>query len=306
MRCLSYIMPVIPLILASSACVQKPEQMSGPTIGSLDIIADESIRYIVEQEEEIFERTYKHANLDITYMPEFDMYKRFMSDSIRMIITTRTLTNDELEYFDQRQSHPVTTEFATGALAFITNKNNRDTTFTYEGIMEMMRDSSEGKLFVIENAKSGISREIMALLKTPSLPPHFYAFQSKQEVVDYLEGHDNAIGIVDWSEISDSDNPGAQKMLEEVDLVGISRPLDSIQYGFVKPYQYNLQDDKYPFTRDLYMISRTGKNDVGSGFASFVAGDIGQRIILKSGLLPKFQSERILEIRTTSEIEVVK
>lgn len=280
--------------------------MTGPTIGSIDIIADESIRYIIEQEEEVFEQTYKHANLNITYMPEFDMYRQFMSDSIRLIITTRTLTDEELDYFDQRQSHPVTTVIATGALAFVTNRTNRDTAYTYEGIIEMMRDSSKGKLFVVENARSGIAREIMALLDTASLPSHFYAFQSKQEVVDYLDSHDNAIGIVDWSELSDSDNPDAKELLDEVNLLAISRPLDSVQYGFVKPYQYNLQDDKYPFTRELYIISRTGKNDVGAGFASFVAGDIGQRIILKSGLLPKFQSERILEIKTTSDIEVVE
>lgn len=302
MRFVSYMM----FTLIAAGCVQKPETMSGPTIGSLDIIADESIRYIIEQEEEVFEETYKHADLDITYLPEFDMYREFMSDSVRMIVTTRTLTEEELEYFDQRQSHPVTTSFATGALAFITNSTGTDTAFTYEGIMEMMRNPGTGKLFVVENARSGISREVMSLLDTTALPSHFYAFQSKQEVVDYLRGHDNAIGIVDWSEISDSDNPNAKAMLSEVNLLAISRPLDSVQHGFVKPYQYNLQDNKYPFTRELYIISRTGKNDVGSGFASFVAGEIGQKIILKSGLLPKFQSERILEIRTTSDIEVVE
>jgi hypothetical protein len=38
--------------------------------------------------------------------------------------------------------------------------------------------------------------------------------------------------------------------------------------------------------RDLYIINCQGYSGLGMGFASFVAGDIGQRIILKSGLLP--------------------
>ena len=36
-------------------------------MGSLRILADESIKDIVEQEEEIFERFYPYARLDITY-----------------------------------------------------------------------------------------------------------------------------------------------------------------------------------------------------------------------------------------------
>lgn len=294
------------LISLLTACINKPEEMVGPTIGEMDIIADESIRYIVEQEENIFERTYKHARLNISYLPEFEMFRKFMEDSIKVIMTTRSLTKEELDYFDQKQSHPIQTTIATGALAFITNKNVRDTAYTYEAIISMMKDSTAGKLFVIEDPKSGITGEIMRLTDTTALPPHIYALDSKMEVIDYVHTHDNAIGIIDWSEISDSDHQPAKEILNSVNLLGFSRPLDSLQHGFLKPYQYNLQDRKYPFTRDLYIISRTGRTDVSSGFASFIAGEIGQRIILKSGLLPKYQDERILEINNTSDIKVIK
>ncbi len=280
--------------------------MEGPTIGTLSIVADEGIEYIVSQEEDIFERTYKHATLNITYMPELEMFRHFMSDSVRVIMTTRPLSGEEIDYFEQKNSHPRQTAFATSALAFITPKTTEDTTFTYEQMITMFRDSAAGKIFVIENAKSGISNEIMRVANLDELPSHFYAFDSKQEVIKYVQEHDNAIGIVDWSDISDSDSSEAKEILNTIHLAAISRPVDSIQHGYLRPYQYNLQDRKYPFTRDLYIINRTGKNDVGAGFASFVAGEIGQRIILKSGLLPKYQDERILEINTTSDIKVIK
>jgi hypothetical protein len=45
---------------------------------------------------------------------------------------------------------------------------------------------------------------------------------------------------------------------------------------------------------------------VGIGFASFIAGEIGQKIILKAGLLPRYQSERVLEIGPVEDIKVVK
>jgi phosphate transport system substrate-binding protein len=125
-------------------------------------------------------------------------------------------------------------------------------------------------------------------------------------VLDYVNRDDRAIGIIDYSAISDSDEPYTKRVLAEATLLGISRPADSTQFGFVRPYQYNLQDRKYPFTRDLYVISKSGKTDVGIGFASFIAGEIGQKIILKAGLLPRYQSERVLEIGPVEDIKVVK
>ncbi len=288
------------------ACVKKPEKMVGPTIGSLDIVSDVNMKYIVEQEENIFERTYKYATLNITYTSEYDMIQKFMSDSVKAIMATRALTQEELDFFDKKQMHPRQYAFATGALAFISNKNPTDSTFSYEEIVNMWKDGTQGKLFVIEDAKSGITQEVLRLADATKLPEHFYALASKQEVIDYVITHDNAIGIVDWSDISDSDNQIGKEMLNKIMLLGISRPLDSIQHGFLKPYQYNLQDRLYPFTRDLYFITNTGKNDVGTGFAFFISGEIGQKIVLKTGLLPKFQSERVLELTSSPDIKVIK
>jgi phosphate transport system substrate-binding protein len=285
---------------------RKQENMIGPTMGTIDIVADESIRYIVEQEENIFERSYKYAQVNITYMPEADMIEQFMKDSTRVIMTVRPLTEEEVKYFENKNSYPRQTAFATSALAFLVSQNAPDTAFTYEDMISMFKDDDKGKLFVIENAKSGISNEIVQLINVEKLPKHFYALNSKREVIDYVIAHENAIGIVDWSDISDSDNQDAKELLEKTEIVGITRPADSIQQGFIKPFQYNLQDRIYPFTRDLYIITTTGKSDVSTGFASFVSGDIGQKIILKSGLLPKYQTERIIEIRNSADIKVVK
>ncbi|MDQ3017526.1 MAG: substrate-binding domain-containing protein [Bacteroidota bacterium] len=286
--------------------MKKPENMVGPTIGHLDILADESLRYIIEQEEDIFEKTYKYADIEIHYLPEYDLFKRFMTDTFKSAIISRALTGDERQYFITNGVTPREYAFATSALAFITNENPKDTAFTYEQILELWNNTESGKIFVIENAKSGIAYEVMRLLNTTNLPSHFYALKDKKEVIQYLQAHDNAIGIVDWSDISDSDNPDAKNILSGVNLLGISRPVDSIQNGFIKPYQYNLQDRQYPLTRDLYFISTTGMSDVGMGFATFIAAEIGQKIILKAGLLPKYQFERIIEMGSTKDIKVVK
>ncbi len=280
--------------------------MTGPTIGKLNILADENLKYIIEQEEDIFERTYKYADVNIHYLPEFELVKTFMDDSFKTAIISRALTNEERQFFIDRGVTPREFPFATSALAFITSGQPKDTAYTYEQMMLFWKTPESGKIFVIENAKSGIAYEVMRLLETNTLPSHFYALKDKNEVIKYLSEHENAIGIVDWSDISDSDNANAKNIMAGVNLLGISRPVDSIQNGYIKPYQYNLQDRQYPLTRDLYFISTTGMSDVGMGFATFIAAEIGQKIILKAGLLPKYQYERIIEIGETEDVKVIK
>jgi len=294
------------LLLPALSCVRKTEQMEGPTMGTIAIIADETMKDIVQQEEEIFERNYQYAHLNIQYASEHDVVDAFLKDSTRTIMINRPLTAEEKNYFTEQHANPRQIIFATGAIAFIKNRKATDTTYVYEDLLHRFKDDTGSTVFVLENAKSGISQEILKLLQQDQLPKHFYALNTKQEVLDYVDAHDNAIGIVDYSDISDSDSAFTKEVLSKIHLLGITRPADSTQVGFVQPYQYNLQDRKYPFTRDLYFISKTGREDVGIGFASFICGEIGQKIVLKAGLLPKFQSERNIELNYTNDIKVIK
>ena len=69
------------------------------------------------------------------------------------------------------------------------------------------------------------------------------------------------------------------------------------QNDFFAPDQNNIAEGKYALAREIYIVNCQGFSGLGMGFASFVAGDIGQRIILKSGLLPYKVPPRKLSIR---------
>jgi phosphate transport system substrate-binding protein len=49
--------------------------------------------------------------------------------------------------------------------------------------------------------------------------------------------------------------------------------------------------------RNLYLVNCEGGPGPGTGFTSFVAGERGQRIVLKSGLLPDSIPSREVIIR---------
>jgi hypothetical protein len=116
------------------------EDVEGVTVGTLNIIADESMRDIVEQEEEIFERIYKYAHLNIRYMSSHDVFQYFLEDSVRAIMTTRAMHPNELDYLYQQQALPRQYLFATGAIAFVANKQTKDTTYLYEEMISALKN----------------------------------------------------------------------------------------------------------------------------------------------------------------------
>jgi phosphate transport system substrate-binding protein len=56
--------------------------------------------------------------------------------------------------------------------------------------------------------------------------------------------------------------------------------------AYFKPSQESLVLKQYPLSRGLYIINCTSKVGLAMGFAKFLGSQVGQRIILKSGLLP--------------------
>ena len=89
-----------------------------------------------------------------------------------------------------------------------------------------------------------------------------------------------------------------KKALENITVLSVK---DKGSNEYVYPSQENLGNRKYPLARVLYIINCQGYDGLGIGFASFIAGETGQRIILKSGLAPMREPSRNISIRNKIE-----
>ncbi len=299
---------LIVLILIWSGCSSPNPKESTPTTGIISILCEEGLRSIIEQEEDLFERNYPNANVEIQYLPSNQIFNNFINDTSEIIIASRMLSDEEKNYLGKSKNlHPREFPFAVSAVAFVTSLQSKDTTITYEDVMHSLKaESQTQKIFVIENTQSGIPEYLMTKAAINKLPSNFYAQNSLKDVTEYIKTHIGSVGIIDWTSIADSDDPYSKKILSEIRLIKVLPPSNSKFKKFVEPYQYNLQDDQYPFTKTLYCISRSAKSDLGLGFASFITGEIGQKIILKAGLLPIYQTDRWVEIKSGNDPKVIQ
>ncbi len=280
---------------------KKGRPLSSPTSGHTTIVADESLRPLVEAQVDVFNNTYKKAHLDAVYLPEIDAMDLFMKDSVQIAIVTRPFTQEEFAYFKQIKISADTTTVATGAVALIVNPANKDTVISVDQIRKILKGeirtwnelggrSRNGIEIVFDNAKSSLVRFLKdSIAKVDTLPANCYAVENNEEVVKRVASNVNALGLigVEWV----SDDPVSNTFLKQVKVMGVSG--DSIPF---KPYQAYMALKYYPLMRRIYVLNRETRHGLGHGFASFFAGPTGQRIVLKSGLLPKTMPVRIIQV----------
>jgi phosphate transport system substrate-binding protein len=278
-----------------------------PTRGNIKIGVDESYQLLLDTEIYTFQSIYKYAKINPIYTNEQEVLELFLKDSLRNIVINRPLNDKEKEYLNSQQYIPRATKLAYDGLAFIVNPQNPDSFLTYFQLKKIFTGENDSwkKInksspypdikVVFDNRKSGNVRYLLDKFSIKdTLPVYCQAVSSNEEVVNYVEKHMNAIGVVSVNWISDKHDSISHTFLSKIRVVAVSPVYD--EQNFVKPYQAYIADQTYPFVREVYYISRETFSGLGTGFASFIAGDQGQRIILKSKLVPATMPIRFVKV----------
>ncbi|MBC7654476.1 MAG: substrate-binding domain-containing protein [Oligoflexus sp.] len=282
-------------LLISLSCRQQTisDSTNEITYGKAMMVADESLYPIIDDEYQIFSNNYKRAQINIVYKPLNDALELFLNDSINVAILPRKLTEKEAKYYEDKKIIVRYTKFAIDGIAIITGKSNQDSLITINELKSALSGSyKKNTPIVFDNPKSSTIEYLMKLTGVNSFPKNVYALKSNKEVIKYIVNNPNAIGIVSvaWMKRPTPDIAEDVKKLKFIAVKGEGNTYE-------KPTQSNLKVNNYPLIRDLYIINCQGKAGLGTGFASFVASELGQRIILKSGLAPDSLPSRQIRIR---------
>ena len=274
--------------------------------GSIWIVADDAFKPFVDQEIKIYEMVYQGTKINVKYETEDSVFTDLMKyDTLRLAITARALTKQEMDYFHSKTYEPEEVKIATDAMALIVNNSNPDSIFTLSTIKDILsgKDSTWalvneknklGKVTVVfDHENSSNSRYIHdSILKGQKFPSYCFAVHNNAQVIDYVNKHEGSIGVVGVNWISDTYDSTVMKFLSQVRIAAISKAKDSTSY---QPYQAYMKMNQYPLCRDVYIIKTEPRLGLGTGFTAFVAGEKGQRIILKAGLLPTVIPTRIVK-----------
>ena len=263
--------------------------------GNATLLVDATLMPVMEDQVQIFESRYE-ATIKINAQSETEVIQSLVKDTSSIAVLSRKLNADEMKIFANRKIIPKITPFAIDAVALITNKNSNDTLVNIRDVIDFMNGNSSPKIkgLVFDNPNSSTVRYMNTLAGLTSIPQKgVFSFGTNNEVIKFVSQNEGMIGVVGLNWLTQP-RPEMQPYVDKVAVLSVK---GKNQNDFYAPDQNNIAEGKYPLARELYIVNCQGFSGLGMGFASFVAGDIGQRIILKSGLLPYKVPPRKLSIR---------
>jgi phosphate transport system substrate-binding protein len=290
-------------ILGSCKRKHPQQQAAAPTdtqiSGTVAIAADESFQPILDQELFVFKGLYTEAKPRVKYGTENAVLNSLLSDSVRVAIMARELNADEVKVLANRTLRPEAYCFAIDAVVLIVNNASNDTTMTVREIKDMLNGrAKQDANIVFDNPNSSLVRYLKDFSGNKDLKQkNIFALKTNKDVITYVSQHPNAIGIVGfgWLVEPDADYEQAANNVKVVAVKDESNK--KAPNEFFKPSQSTLALKEYPLSRRLYMINCTGNpTGLGTGFENFLTSQRGQRIILKSGLLPDSLPQREINV----------
>jgi phosphate transport system substrate-binding protein len=152
---------------------------------------------------------------------------------------------------------------------------------------------------VFDNPKSSTVRyAIDSICIGEKISEELNAQKTNEEVINYVSKTPNAIGVigVNWLDnVNDTTNMSFNKAIRVMSVSSQDKASPEDSY---KPFQAYLYYGNYPLSRSIYIILNDPKGSLPSSITNFMTSDRGQRIILKTGLVPATQPIRIVSVKT--------
>lgn len=303
----------IMLMSGLTGCLKYEKKANSHTTGTTTLVCDNTFENIMAQEIDVFEYQYPDAHILARYATQAEAFDSLMSLNTKTIVVSRDVTPKEREILKSKRRTVRSTKIAVDAVALIVNPENPVGKLTLKEVSEILSGSSRnwndiwpcdlGEISVIfdDKASSLVTYMRDSLLNGGELGPNVYAQGSIPAVFKAVQENKNAIGVLgvswitsDMSSVDMSKEDLAQSVLNEepvegatlvddVKVLSIYREGEARAY---KPYQENIFNGTYPLFRQIYMITTGASGSLAGGFYAFVTGDIGQKIIMKTGILP--------------------
>lgn len=297
--------------LLSSCGDSKPKsgRTDTYTSGTITVAMDESFSPLIEEEIQIFELVNPQAKIKPLYTNELEAINLLKTDSVCIAIAARNYRPDEIDNLKKRRMVPVSFPIAYDGLALIVNKENTDTCISVKDFSSILSGKvtkwsdiySGSKLgnfdVVFDNKNSSTVHYCVdsILNGKPINCPNVSAVKTSAEVINYVEKHKNAIGIIGSNWLNDKRDTTNLTFNKNITVMQVSKLDKATAMNSRKPFQYYFLTGEYPLVRTIYVLLNDPRRGLPTGFGNFISGPKGQMIVLKTGLLP-YRGE--LNIRT--------
>lgn len=269
-------------------CMHKNKAYDTPANGKINISVDESFKPVISEQIKVYKSTHPNTNIHASYKSEADCFRDLYNDSIRMIIVSRGLSDEENNYYKQKLSFKPTWDvIAYDAVDVIININSKDSIFTLQKLKNYLDGADTSKTIVVDGKNETSTVRLLkdSLLKGKSFGSNVFAAGNSKSVIDYISNNTNAIGFVGSSWIGDLDDPEQLNYEKKIRFALIECRICD-KGTFAKPSQSTITTGEYPLYRPIYYILKENAVGLGTGFVNYLILERGQLVFRRSYLVP--------------------
>ena len=299
----------------------RPMPKTSTTSGMMTIMCDNSFENIMQH---VYEFQYPEAFIIPYYIPQQDAIDSLLALKTNTIVIARDLTKNERAKLKNKNQTVYSEMIAVDALALIVNPVNTSEDLTVAEIGDILAGeitdwndlapSDLGTIDVVFDHNGSSTMQYMrdSLMNGRQFGKNVYVQDSIEGVFEIVSHNKNAMGIIGVSWIT-TDMRSRELSTEQ--LVEISKDMNaemndyeydsnikvlavspSDQYRPRKPYQSYIYSGEYPLFRQIYMITTGARGGVDNGFFSFVTSVNGQKLMMRTGVLPAVIYPQVIEL----------
>ena len=279
------------------------------------VAVDETFRPITDELIDLFGKKHPEAAMYPTYMSEDSVVRMLCADSVRMIIATRRLSDNEqsiVRTHNLKVRHDI---IATDAFALITHKSNPDSLITLDEIKgiisgkitrweQLSHGSKRGELKIVFDHSGSSTVRFMkdSLNGGKDLSGNIYAQGGNLAVISMVKDNPDIIGVVGTDWLKEAGSPALSSFRDlAVNVMCVSRE-SGVYANFVRPYQYYIATADYPLLRSVYAITTDPRTrSMTKNFFFFLKGQDGQKVICNGSQLLPYMPVQVRDVSIKKE-----
>ena len=280
------------------------------TTGELTVGVDEGISPVVKEEASEFMRLNTEAKVNLQVKTTKEVIADLNNGTYKTIVVGRDLTKEEAEIFANNKIEIKKSSFARDGIGVIVNPKNLVTKLNYNELKRIFtgeqkewnaldgdnKDVYQGKIKVFIARKNASIHDIFKdrVLAGAEFGPGDVICSTSTQMMQEIKSNENAIGFISMAWITVS-NDTLDESVKPLKIAAVDPNTGAIG-NYVGLHQGYIANKTYPLFTDAFIFTTDFSMNLSVGFSSFMSSYDGQRIVLKSGLVPVTQPVKIIQL----------
>lgn len=266
------------------------------TYGTLKITADPSYKNLINALTSMYQVNYPEVKFQYDYKIEELAIKDLYEGKTNFAIVSKPLTKDQETYlFNKTKILFKSSPIGMDATIFITSINNPKESISLKEIKDNVYKDEADLRLIFDYPNSANYNTLNEKLKIEAPKGKaIQALKSAENVIDFVQKDEHAIGVIGLNTLSDTDNPKVQDYLKHVKILKV---VDDKGIAY-EPSNPNLRNGNYPFYRLIYFLKNEKGFGLAAGFTRFAGSQQGQLIVLKENIQPYYLYKREVVINS--------